>query len=543
LVRLCGGLPLALRVVGVKLAASPHRTLSALVDRLAEERHRLDQLTHAGLAVRSSLDFSYQRIDPADRKLLRLVSLLDAPDFAAWTAAALADVSVPVVEEGLDRLVAAHLVQIAGTDAVGQVRYRLHDLIRVYGRERAVAEDSDAERLAAIRRAIHHWLGLATAGEQALYGQGYLTRLAREISQTVPDRAALNRVSTDPLAWIEAERAALVSAVRQAAQAGLLAECWRLACVSVDMLGDREFTDESTAVHGIALDAARRLDDRRGIATALVALGKIQSEQGDWTRSRSLLESAEAMFLAEGDEAGLARCNWELALKDRHQGRFGSAQDRYRAMVEACRKADPAMEAMGLRGLAQVQMFAGNPRAALPLLESALEVSNRCGGMMPRLLVLAWYGEAYLRMGETTRAAAAFREVASFTERVGVSGGEIRSLCGLAQVALVNGDIGEAEQLAMRAHSLAQLVRQPPQRIITSSMLARVRLARGDLVSAKELAEEALDDCRRIGAVVHHARTLELMAELHEAAGEHEAAAAARAEAATLHPVAVSAIA
>jgi hypothetical protein len=89
-----------------------------LVERLAEERHRLDQLAHAGLAVRSSLDFSY-RLDPADRMLLCRASLLDAPDFAAWTAGAVADETVPVVEEGLDGLVAAHLVQIAGTDGLG----------------------------------------------------------------------------------------------------------------------------------------------------------------------------------------------------------------------------------------------------------------------------------------------------------------------------------------------------------------------------------------------------------------------------------------
>jgi hypothetical protein len=122
LVHLCGGLPLALRVVGVKLATYRHRALSALVERLAEERHRLDQLAHAGLAVRSSLDFSYHRLDPVDRMLLCRVSLLDAPDFVAWTAAAVADETVPVVEEGLDRRVAAHLVQIAGTDGLGQVR-------------------------------------------------------------------------------------------------------------------------------------------------------------------------------------------------------------------------------------------------------------------------------------------------------------------------------------------------------------------------------------------------------------------------------------
>jgi DNA-binding SARP family transcriptional activator/tetratricopeptide (TPR) repeat protein len=537
LVRLCGALPLALRVVGVKLKSSPHRTLSSFVERLAEERHRLDQLSHSGLAVRSSLDFSYRRLDPADQTLLRRVSLLDASDFAAWTAAAVAEQAVPVVEEGLDRLVAAHLVQVAGTDVVGQVRYRMHDLIRVYGRERAAAEDPEVERLAAIRSALHHWLGLVTAGEEVLFGRGYYWRLGREVGDAVVDQAASERVSTDPLSWIEAERAALVSAVRQAYAVGLLAECWRLAIVSMNLLSNRDFYDEGHAVHAAAVEAATHLGDPRGLANALVALGKAESERGDWARSRSTLERAEAMFAAHGDTLGLARCHLELAYGDRYEGRLGSAKDRYLAMVDACRGVDPAMEALGLRGLGQTHLFAGHPQAALPLLEQALDVCDLGAGMMPRQLVLVWYGEACLQVGETDRAAAALRGVLSWSERVGATGGAVHSLHGLVQIAMASGDIGEAERLATRVYDHSQTLRLPSTRLVGMLTFANVRLAGGHLEVARALAEEALDVARQLGVVVHQAWALELMAEIHEAAGDLGAAAEARAEAAAVRPV------
>jgi DNA-binding SARP family transcriptional activator len=538
LTRLCGGLPLALRVIGVKLAASPHRTLAALVERLGEERHRLDQLAHAGLAVRSSLDFSYQRIYPADRKLLRQVSVLEAPDFAAWTAAAVADQTVPVVEEGLDRLVAAHLIQIAGTDVVGQVRYRMHDLIRVYARERAAAEDPEADRLAAIRRALHHWLGLVTAGEQAFYGDSYHARIAQEIGHAVPAQAALDRVSLDPLTWIEAERVAFVSAVRQAAEVGLLAECWRLACVSELLLSHRELKDESLVVHTVALGAARRVGDRRGEAIALMALGKTESERGAWTRSRSLFEDAEAMLVAEGDEHGAALCQWELARKDRHEGRLESARHRYMAMLQACHDMDLALEALALLGLGQVQLLDENPAAAIRDLEAAMRVSGRCAGAVPRLLVLLWYGEAHLQVGDRVLAAKAFREVASWSARVGDLCGEIMSLCGLTRAALAEGDVDEAERVATSLRNRHHLLREPSTRIVASSTVASVLLAKGDVRSARQFAEDALAECRRLGAVAFHAKALDLMAEIHEATGDHEAAAAARAEAAALRPAA-----
>jgi DNA-binding SARP family transcriptional activator/tetratricopeptide (TPR) repeat protein len=540
LARLCGGLPLALRVVGAKLAASPHRSLSVLVDRLTEDRHRLDQLSHAGLAVRSSLDFSYERVDPADRRLLRRVALLDAPDFAAWTAAAVADEPVAVVEEGLDRLIAAHLVQAVGVDVVGQVRYRMHDLIRLYARERAGAEDTDPDRLAAVRRTLHHWLGLATAGEESLYGNSYHARLGAQpgdqLGRAPLDAAAVDRVRADPLTWIEAERAGYVAAVRQAAGVGLFAECWRLGCLSMHMLSHRQFQDESRVVHTIAADAARRLGDRRGEATALMALGKIDSERGDWVDARTLLERAEAIYLAEGDRHGLAQCYSELALKDRYEGRLKAAQDRYTAMVDACGEHDPGLAALALRGLGQIQMFARNPAAALPLLESALEVSRQCAGSVPRMLVLRWCGEVWLELGDTERARTAFIEIASWSKRFGDPTGEVLGLAGQAHAALADGQLDEAERLAVNATDQYKVVQEP---IIAGSLwlvLARVRLARQMFASARETTQQLLDQCRAVGNVVNRARALELLAEIHEAEGDPDAAATARAEAAALHP-------
>jgi DNA-binding SARP family transcriptional activator/tetratricopeptide (TPR) repeat protein len=539
LTQICGGLPLALRIVGVKLAASPHRTLAALVERLAEERHRLDQLSHSGLAVRSSLDFSYHRLDRADQTLLRRLSLLDAPDFAAWTAAAAADQPVSVLEEGLDRLVAAHLLQVAGTDVAGQVRYRMHDLIRVYGRGRAEAEDPESERLEAVRQTLHHWLGLAIAGEVALFGQGYAVRLGRAFCDAEPDQVTLERVSKDPLTWIEAERAALVSALRQAAAVGLLKECWQLASISRQMLGFREYKDEYATAVTIAVDAAHRQGDRQGTALTQTMLAQLEYERGNWARCRHLLEGAEAMFVADRDRPGLVMCYWGLALLDRTEGRLGSAKDRYLAMVEASRGVEPAVEVMGLRGLGQIHLSAGNPHAALPLLESALAVGDECAALMPRLLVLPWYAEACRELGDMARAVAALREVASWSERVGATGGEVQALCGLAQIALTGGDLDEADRLASKARSRCELMDYAAHTIVASFTLAQVRLARGHLGSAKKLAGDALADSRRLGAVVHQARTLELMAEVHEAAGDHAAAAAARAEAAALRPAAL----
>ncbi|WP_049575650.1 AfsR/SARP family transcriptional regulator, partial [Nonomuraea sp. SBT364] len=82
--RLCGGLPLALRIAGARLAARPGWTLSDLADRLADATRRLDTLEYADLAVRAGIAVSLHHLqeEPAGQDaahLFALLGLLDTP--------------------------------------------------------------------------------------------------------------------------------------------------------------------------------------------------------------------------------------------------------------------------------------------------------------------------------------------------------------------------------------------------------------------------------------------------------------------------------
>lgn len=62
LIRLCGGLPLALRIVAARLAARPDLPVRTLVEQLA--RHRLDGLVHEDLSMRDALRDDDAEVDP-----------------------------------------------------------------------------------------------------------------------------------------------------------------------------------------------------------------------------------------------------------------------------------------------------------------------------------------------------------------------------------------------------------------------------------------------------------------------------------------------
>ncbi|WP_242893943.1 AAA family ATPase [Actinomadura litoris] len=140
---LCGYLPLAVGICGGRLAARESWTPRAMADRLQDERRRrLDELETAreiDKSVRASLALSYDDCSRTQRRLLRTLGLLAVPDVQAWAAGALLGVSDLEGDDQLEALVDAQLVECSGTDATGAMRYRLHDLVRLYAQERGRA--------------------------------------------------------------------------------------------------------------------------------------------------------------------------------------------------------------------------------------------------------------------------------------------------------------------------------------------------------------------------------------------------------------------
>lgn len=146
--RLCGFLPLAVRIAGTRLAARPQLRLGQLAERLRDEQFRLDELASGELDVRAGLDASYRALPDRARRLFLLLSMLAAPDVPAWVAAALLDTSVPEAAGLLAVLSDAGLTEeVAGTEPA---RYAMHDLVRIFGCERAAEEPEVAERVALV---------------------------------------------------------------------------------------------------------------------------------------------------------------------------------------------------------------------------------------------------------------------------------------------------------------------------------------------------------------------------------------------------------
>lgn len=159
--RLCGHLPLALRVAGNLLATRTAWSVRRLAERLAHEERRLDALSAGDVRVAGAFELSYRQLTPTAARLFRRLSLVPAPDAGADCAARLTGQDLYDTEDTLEELVEAGLLDSAGD------RYRLHDLLALYARIRLTSEES-AEDIAHARATMFRWL-LETATAAGLW--------------------------------------------------------------------------------------------------------------------------------------------------------------------------------------------------------------------------------------------------------------------------------------------------------------------------------------------------------------------------------------
>ncbi|HEV2450674.1 MAG TPA: BTAD domain-containing putative transcriptional regulator [Streptosporangiaceae bacterium] len=527
LVRLCGCLPLALRIVAAKLATRRHWRIDKMVRRMTDEGTRLDELVLSGVGIRATLALSYHGLSRIARRLFLRLGLLGAADFAAWVSAPLLDVEAEAAGDVLDTLVEARLVEVRVADD-GPPRFRLHDLVRIYALERLAEEEPIAERALALHRLLGCWLSLAAEAHRRSYGGNYAVLHGSADCWTLPAEV-VDQLLVKPLAWLRFERAGLVSAVLQSAQVGFDELCWDLAMTLVTLFEGEYLADDWRKTHEVALEATRRAGNLRGEAAILCSLGNLAA--GERLESAAnYLEPALHIFEKIEDTHGRALTLANLAFVDRLSGRYEQALARYLAALSDFREAgDRAGEVDALTSIAQIQMDLGRFEVVTEFFDQALVTCQTLPA--PRIVAQTEHrlGEFFLRQGDLERAERTFRFVLQLVREEGDRVGEIHALRSLGvtrtrqeQYAVAENDLHAALSLSGRLGD--NLVRG---RVLLA--YAEFYLAKGEPESASPLLDEASAIFREAGpSSVWGARTLELKARRDDQIGRTSAAATMR---------------
>ncbi|HLL66558.1 MAG TPA: BTAD domain-containing putative transcriptional regulator [Micromonosporaceae bacterium] len=458
LCRQCGNLPLAIRIAAAKLRVKPHWALAKLVDSLRDERKRLDRFAYGHLDVRASISLSYAGLDPEARRLLRRIGDIDLPEMSVWLSTALLDTSPEVAEEILERLFDAQLLEVAGQDPTGHARYRMHDLVRLFARERAEADETADEVEATRTRAYGAWLYLAQQAYRAVWGGDHHNILGPTPRWPV-DAVLTNALLASPTAWFEIERLGIMATIRRAARDGRAGPGWEIACTTYVLFEMRRYFDDCRSTLESALAVAQEASDARGVAAIHYRLGDLLTNRVEFERSRGHYATAMNAFDLAGDIHGRTIVALAEAAVDYFNGNDDIALKKHHQALAIVRGlVDHGGQAFALRRICQIHLRRGSLETAAVYLEQVFSICQSQN--LVRSQAQAHYLEGLLRLseGNVYRSAAAFLTARDMALALGDQAGVAQSLRGLGTCYHRQGDVVKAKATLSEA---LDLMRQP----------------------------------------------------------------------------------
>ena len=177
----CGGLPLAVAIAGARLRRRPAWRVADLAAGLRDERSRLDVLYNEATGVRASFATAYDDLPDPVRRAFRALGAYPGRELPGGAVAALTG-----DPDAAERLADARLL-----DVIRAGRYRLHDLMRLYARERLAAEDPPEAEDTALGRLVDWYVATLPVA-----GADWIDAEVDNVALTV--RAALARGTAAP---------------------------------------------------------------------------------------------------------------------------------------------------------------------------------------------------------------------------------------------------------------------------------------------------------------------------------------------------------
>ena len=438
-VRLCGHLPLAVRIVGARWRTRPAWTAKDLVHRLTEQR--LTELTAGERSVAGAFALSYQQLTAEQQRLFRLLGLHTGEDWDAHLAAAVIGTTRAEAERLLDELLDAHLVQQKENG-----RYRFHDLLADHAK--ACVGPEEAEE--AVLRILDYYLHVACTAELRMApGSPQIASAVRYLPFDPPPLTTPRQA----VAWLDTERRNLRAAVYLAAYRGHYAHAWQLPHHLAHYLL-RGYGRERIELQSVALAATHQLGDLKARAEALKGLGSAYMNRNDQTPFKHLNEALDLMRQI-GDVRGEASVFGLLGIIARERNDLDRAQEYFDRGLELMRIAGaPTGEARALHNVGVMHALRGENDKAMSHLESALSLMEAHGDVNRAAMALQDISFVHYHLSNDDDCVAYLERSLVAYQEVGDWRGEATARSDFAHAALEFGMSGKALEMARVAAEL-----------------------------------------------------------------------------------------
>lgn len=418
--RLCGRLPLALRLAGSALAERPDLSPSAYARRLHEGKERLDP-------VEASLDLSYELLSEERRRLWRLLTAF-ASTFEASAVAAVWEMAADPAQDALGELVRCSLVE---WDAKEE-RYRLHDLARRFAERRLAADERDAVQ----RRHAEHFLKVLWEADR-LYLEGGPGGASMRQALRLFDR------EWDNLQTGQAWAAARYRDDRDAARI-----CSSYANAGAYLLDLRRHPRDQIRWLEPALAAARLREDRAEQQIHLGNLGNAFAYLGEPRRAIELYEQRLAIAREIGDRRGEGYALGLIGLAYADLGEHRRAIEFHDRRLTISREVgDRRGEGKSLCYLGNSYSALGEPQRAIEFYEQHLAISREVGDRRGEGTALGNLGIAHASLGELQRATDLYQQRLAIADEIGDRRGAAEDSWNLGQQLAQRNDLARAADL------------------------------------------------------------------------------------------------
>jgi DNA-binding SARP family transcriptional activator len=492
---LCAHLPLALVVAAGRLAAYPQWTLAELRDRLSEERGRLDELRVGDLDVRATLEVGYRTVEPGPRALLRLLGLVQAQDWPAWVAETL--VGGPAAHLLTD-LTDAHLVQPLGRDSLGQERFRLHDLVAGFARERAGAEDEAGVRASAVARMLEGWLALAVDADTRI-SHALLRESSVDSLPAPPEPAEI--VRENPAEWFEAERRGLAAVVYQAVRAGDARTAGRLALRLSGFLWLRSYDEDWADALRHAVSAVREAGHDELLIRLVDAQFEVAMQRHHYAELPDLADEQQETAARLGDRQLRVRALRNIGRAALRLDEIEAGIDVLTWAVVEARHPELPPGALGdcVASLGWALREAGDLAGSAALMAEAGDLDRAMGETLRYALRRYHLALALTGLGRTAEARVALTESMEITRDAGDDLGCAYVDQALADVDILDGRFADARRRIDRALDTHRILGDADGEATALRSRGSLAVAEGRFPEAVTAFRGSLDLWRRIG--------------------------------------------
>lgn len=489
-----GRLPLAVRLIGGRLTARPNWPIQHLVTLLEDEERRLDSFgsdeTGVRASIASSVDFLEHSERPLDREAARALPLLSIPDgsdLVVAVAGRILELPAHRTEAILDRLVDLNLME-----AVAPERYRFHDLIRAFGRERSDDTLDQDQRDAVLERVLRFYADFAWAVQSRSHPTSPRIAIATTPFSPLPATTS----AESGAGWLDAEHRNLMDRYHQAITSGL-ATAPIIPELTLALFGYHEYRSRwvemgemCRAAVGVAEASGRQL-----MAAWLEHDSAIpEVESGSLEAAADHLLRALELFRAIPDRQGQARCCTSAAHVLGRLDRVVEAIELATEGLEISRQvADTTVEGVSYLALGGLYDRNGDYALADDAYRRGIALAEASGDLRSVAKRYLSTGFSHLLVGRTDDALEPILRGLEFARRGKNKELQSQALQHLSAVFALRGEFRKAHETVEEAIDLIRPLGNPLRLGYFTLELGRIGVAAGQFTAAARYLQDSIE--------------------------------------------------